>query len=234
MPECIHGLEIPLCDVCYPKEKPVVPRPAKVTAPRTPRGAAVSSRRSVAPATQRVYHVTHLRNLAGILRSGELRARAESEIDLSTPLSHELRTTAEAMGSSVADFVPFSLSPDAAWWVDLRDGALDQTRWSDAARAAVSTDFVFLVTTLASLGPDVVLTDGDAAATFTRFAAREDRQRMLDRLHSAQGLPAAEALAPRAVAFSTIQLIGVANDRIRDTVRTLTSTKVAVYPPWFQ
>jgi hypothetical protein len=41
-------------------------------------------------------------------------------------------------------------------------------------------------------------------------------------------------LATGPVSFSAIQLIGVANDRVRDRVRGYTATKVAVYPPWFQ
>ena len=50
---------------------------------------------------------------------------------------------------------------------------------------------------------------------------------------------AAEALAHGSFPIDAVQLIGVANDRVRDTVKDLLADsgftpKVAVYPPWFQ
>lgn len=236
MPECIHGLEIPLCDICYPKTPP--PKVAVVRAPRAsaPRlaGAVKTSRTSIDPARQRVYHVTHIRNLEGILDTGAISADTPPVVDLSADLTRELRLTAEvAPGSSVAQHVPFYLAPSAALWDDLRRGADDETRWSAAARSAASADFVVLVTTVALLGEGAVIADGDAAATFTRFATGDELGRALTRLHDSEGLDAAEVLVPSAVPYDTIQLVGVANDRVRDRVRELTSTKVAVYPPWF-
>ena len=124
------------------------------------------------------------------------------------------------------------VDPQATLWLELRDGSADP-RWSAAAHAASSADFVFLITTVAALGPDVVIADGDAASTYTRFAAGEDVDRMLERLHDTDVRPDAEALAKDRVPWEAVQLIGVANERIRDRVRELTSTKVAVYPPWF-
>jgi hypothetical protein len=173
-------------------------------------------------------------NLPSILESGELRSDGPLEVDVLSELSHELRGSAEALGRSIDEFVTFALTPDSDRWVELREGATESTTWSAAARASSASDFVFLITTLADLGDDVILADGDAAGTFTRFAGGAESQRMLDRLHSADLLPAAEALVPGAVPFSAIQLIGVANDRVRDQVRALTATKTAVYPPWFQ
>lgn len=238
MPECIHGLDVPLCDICYPKTpaaKPPVARAPRTSATRTPRaGAVTTSRKSIDPAQQRAYHVTHVRNLESILAAGGLETAATPAVDVSTDLTRELRLTAEvAPGRSVADFVPFYLAPSATLWGDLRDGAQDETRWSAAARAAASTDFVVLVATVGALGPDAVVADGDAAASFTRFATGDEITRALTRLHDSETLDAAEVLAPGSVPLSAIQLIGVANDRVRDTVRGLTSTKVAVYPPWF-
>ncbi|CAN5151306.1 hypothetical protein BH09ACT5_BH09ACT5_07850 [soil metagenome] len=238
MPECIHGLEIPLCDACYPKAQPekAAPAPRTPRAPRSTRVAGVAtSRKSIDPATQRVYHVTHISNLESILDADQLIAGASPTVDVSTALTRELRLTAEvAPGRSVADYVPFYLAPTALRWDELRHGAEDETRWSAAARTSASVDFVVLVTTVSALGPDAVVADGDAAASLTRFATGEEIIRALTRLHDTSTTDAAEVLAREAVPFSSIQLIGVANDRVRDRVRELTSTKVAVYPPWFQ
>ena len=151
MPECIHGLEIPRCDICYPKDRPVAPVPARsVRTPRSTRVAGVSTtRKSVDPARQRVYHVTHIDNLESILDADQISAGATPTVDLSTGLTRELRLTAEvAPGLPVADHVPFYLAPSAQRWEELRTGAEDETRWSAAARAAASVDFVVLVTTV--------------------------------------------------------------------------------------
>lgn len=242
MQECIHGLEVPLCDVCYPKaapEKPAATRAVRAPSVRSPRVTGVtSSRRSIDPAQQRVFHVTHVRNLEEILASGSVSADATPAVDLSTDLTRELRITAEVSpGRSVAEYVPFFLSPAATTWDDLRRGAEDETRWSAAARAAASVDFVALVTTVAALGPDTVVTDGDAAGSVTRFFGGDDIVRALTRLHDSEALDAAEVLAAGSVPFEAIQLIGVANDPARERVRAIlgsTRTKVVVYPPWFQ
>lgn len=239
VPECIHGLEIPLCDACYPKaprEVPVVARAARSTTPRATRGSVVnSSRKSIDPARQRVYHVTHIGNLEAILDAGELNAQSPPLVDLSTALTRELRATAEVTpGRSVSDYVSFYLAPAATVWDDLRRGADDQTRWSDAARSAAFADFVVLVTTVSALGPDAVVTDGDAAGSLTRFSTGDEITRALTKLHDSETLDAAEVLAHGSVPFESIQLVGVANDRVRDRVRELTAAKVAVYPPWFQ
>jgi hypothetical protein len=228
VPECIHGLEIPLCAICYPTAAPEKPRAARVSAPRAPRAAGVTApRKSIDVAGQRVFHVTHIRNLEPILRAGGLQAAATPEVDLSTELTRELRRTVElSTGGSVADFVSFFLSPSASLWDDLRRGAEDETRWSPAARAAASADLVVLVTTVGALGEAAIVADGDAAGDETR--------RMLERLHGTEAALAAEVLVKDSLPFTAVQLIGVANDRVRDRVRDLTHAKVVVYPPWFQ
>lgn len=235
MPECIHGLEIPLCDICYPKavpEKPRVVRPATTRAPRV--AGVTTTRKSISSAEQRVYHVTHIRNLESIVAQGLL-ADAAPLVDLSTDLTRELRRSAEVTpGDSVADYVPFYLSPTATLWEQLREGAADETRWSAAARAAASTDFVFLVSTVAALGPETVVTDGDAAGSLTRFAGGEAVTRMLEHLHDSEQSMEAEVLTKGSVPFDAVQLIGAANDRMREQVKRLSSIRVAVYPPWFQ
>lgn len=207
-----------------------------------------------------MYHVTHIRNLAEIVSRGALSIEANPVVDVSSALTRELRMSATlpaapavptvptgptvpavpASETSVAEHVPFYLAPDAQLWDDLRAGAHDETRWSDAARKTTSHDFVFLVSTLAQLGPGVVIADGDAAATYTRFASGDGIQRMVERLHGDEASRRnGEALVPGTVPLSAIQLIGVANDPVRDAVRELVGglspvPKVAVYPPWFQ
>jgi hypothetical protein len=198
-----------------------------------------TTRKSINVGEQRIYHVTHIRNLENILETGELRADATPTVDVSSALTRELRSTAEvAPGEQVAGYVPFYLSPDATLWQQLRGGAGDETRWSAGARAAASGDFVFLVSTAKALGEVGALADGDAAATMTRFASGDDSGRMLVRLHDEARLQDAEALAKESFAFDDVQLIGVANDPMRLRVKEMLdganfSTKVAVYPPWF-
>jgi hypothetical protein len=238
VPECIHGLELALCDICSPKAMPERPKPVRAAAGRSARvaGAVSQSRRSLVVGPQRVYHVTHVSNLERIIEAGAIDTAIDATpaLDVSTDLTRELRLTAEiAPGESVAARVPFYLSPESDLWADLRAGAADETRWSVAARAAASSDFVVLVSTIAALD-DVVVADGDAAATLTRFAAGDERGVMLERLHDTEGAARAEVLARGPVQFEVVQLIGVANDPMRDRVRELTDTKVAVYPPWFQ
>ncbi len=215
-------------------------RAVRPAAARAPRAAAVAtSRKSIDPGQQRVYHVTHIRNLEAILAAGDLSAQATPVVDLSTELTRELRLTAEAApGRSVAEYVSFYLTPSAAIWDDLRRGAEDETRWSSAARAAASVDFVVFVTTVSALGEGTVVTDGDAAGSLTRFWGGDDIVRALTRLHDSETTDQAEVLAPVSVPFGAIQLIGVANDPVRERVRAIlgagVKTKVAVYPPWFQ
>lgn len=236
MPECIHGLEIPLCDICYPKAPTEKPRTQRVSVARVPRAAAVrTSKKSIDVSGQRVMHVTHIRNLEAILDRGAIESSAVPVVDLSTELTRELRGTAQLPdGSAVSGHVAFYLSPSAEVWDDLRRGAQDETRWSSAARATAAADLVALVSTIGALGENVVVTDDDAAGSLTRFGSGDQVRWMLERLHDTDAADRAEVLADSSVPFRAVQLIGVANDRVRDRVRELTATKVAVYPPWFQ
>lgn len=225
-----------LCDSCYPKkvpEKPPVVRAIKASGPRQ---AAARPNIKFIAADQRVYHVTHISNLESILQAGAVLAGATPTVDVSSELTRELRRTAEVTGGATVDqYVPFYLAPEASAWADLRGGAVDP-RWSAAGASATPTDFVFLVTTVRALGPDLVITDGDAAGSVTQFATgSEEAERMLRRLHGTEELLAAEALVKNSFPFEAVQLIGVANDRVRDRVRDHgMPTRVAVYPPWFQ
>lgn len=186
--------------------------------------------------------MTHLRNLEGIVGAGGLVAGEQPEFDFSSPLARELRASATIgapgdAGSSVSAYVPWYLSPEAEVWNELRRGAAEP-RWSAAARAVASADLIVLVSTVKALG-DIVVADGDAAGTYTRFAAgSEQALRMLARLHGTEQADTAEVLVKDSVPFEAVQLIGVANEPQRDRVRAILDTagvrtKVAVYPPWF-
>jgi hypothetical protein len=209
---------------------------------RTPGSSSRVGEKSAVPfAAQRIYHVTHVRNLEAIIIDGEIRSDATPEIDISSPHTRELRSLAVVRpGVRVAEHVPFYLTPNATRWNELRTGA-EGVFWSDAAREARASDFVALVTTMAGIGPDVVVADGDAVSPLTRFATGAEDGRAL--LRQARGadpeLLDAEALAPGFIPFSAVALIGVSNDKIRNRVKKLLAAaddhepRIAVYPPWF-
>lgn len=264
MAECIHGLEAGLCDQCFPKAAPVLEivtaagqRNARAKAAVTRRAASAASKTVENVGDQRIYHLTHVRNLADILASGALLADTSSEwttrptVDISAQTTRESRraTTVSGLGSPhVADFVPFFLVPNATIWEDIRAETPDH-RLSPDARSSSPADFVLLVSTVKQAadhtGADggIVVTDGDAAHVLTRFAAStESSERMLRKLRAddnAETIVEAELLVKDALPVETITLIGVANDRAREDVRRILkssehSPKVAVYPPWFQ
>jgi hypothetical protein len=127
-------------------------------------------------------------------------------------------------------------------------------RLAPGVAGLLASDFVILVSTvkqvldLGALAEDsaratIVVTDGDAAHSLTRFAAtREPAERMLRRIRADQDsdtILQAELLVEEAFPVELVSLIGVANDRARDVVKgilqdTQYRTKVAVYPPWFR
>lgn len=215
--------------------------------------------------TQRVYHVTHAANLGSILDTGTLFSDSESSfrpaVDISSEANRatrrELRIARldagdyDGDGTVVADYVPFFLAPNSSVWDVIRGDGSD-ARLSRAATSAAASDFIILVSTVKTLeghfplagsgGYPIVVTDGDATAAATRFGvSRESATRMLGALRANEN-PAifdAEYLVPGPLPFELVSLIGVANDRVRDTVRQLLAPsqftpKVAVYPPWFQ
>jgi hypothetical protein len=197
---------------------------------------------------QRIYHLTHLTNLPGILEDGALVAGAIAQLDLSTTELREERAGTLVPGSSEArltDFVPFFLSPEAGLWQSLRSGR-EHPRLSVAARRAEPFDFVFLVSTvrhLVSAGSGFVLADGNVESDETRFATtREDAERMLYRLRAesdSEHLANAELLVATRLPLESVTLIGVANDKVRSAVRDVLAgsdftPKISVYPPWFQ
>jgi hypothetical protein len=261
--ECIHGLEAGLCDQCFPKAVPVLEvvtaagqRNARAKAAVTRRAASAASKTVESVADQRIYHLTHVRNLADILSTGALLSDSSESwttrptVDISSLETRESRraTAVSGLGSpSVADFVPFFLVPNATIWEDIRSDSPDP-RLSSDARGAIASDFVLLVSTVKHAAEHtedgaIVVTDGDAAHVLTRFAAStESSERMLRRLRaddSAETIVEAELLVKERFPFELVTLVGVANDRARDEVRAILkssehSPKVSVYPPWFQ
>jgi hypothetical protein len=270
--ECIHGLDYGLCDACFPKAAPEVPvavakprvtrpRASSLTAPRKPAPAGSLRNPPVDVSDQRLYHVTHVSNLPDILRSGRLYADASEAwterpvVDISSAETRESRRTivvSDDQGASVASYVPFFLSPTSSVWLSVRENVADP-RLSDAIRSTVPSDYVILVSSVkavldahaaddAELDAAVVVTDGDAAHTLTRFATtREAADRVLRKLRADEEsvqILAAEYLVRDELPFEHVSLIGVANDKARDAVKAIVkasdfSTRVAVYPPWF-
>ena len=246
---------------------------------------------------QRVYHLTHISNLAAILRDGSLLANealtTRPAVDISAPATRAARREARVAddGRCVAEYVPFFLSPNASVWESIRAEDADPRLTLDA-HGSEAFDFVMLVSTVkkindglaaraaaaaaidtaaaavaadadadtadadvdaaadastteedAPLVPSVVaVSNGDAAGTLTRFGATPaTAERMLQTLRAetdGEMLLEAELLVPDAVPMELVSLIGVSNDNVRETVRTILKAstfkpKVAVYPPWF-
>ncbi|TFB75527.1 DUF4433 domain-containing protein [Cryobacterium flavum] len=287
--ECIHGLEGQLCALCYPKvvTEPLTPvkktRAPKLSSLRDPLPtASMPAARAARPVRvagaprpvraekvstdnvdeQRVYHLTHISNLAAILKDGRLLANAalttRPVVDISAPATRELRRAALVAGDgrSVAEYVPFFLSPNATVWESVRAETADPLLALDA-HGSEAFDFVMLVSTVkkindglaaftgtatdadatderAPLVPSVVaVTNGDAAGALTRFGATPaTAERMLQTLRAeADGamILEAELLVPDAVPMELITLIGVCNDNVRETVRGI--LKASAFKP---
>ena len=260
--ECIHGFVDELCATCNPKPLPehvAASRPTARSRVAAPPRVTVRSLRAAAripvgsaPADtlleQRIYHLTHLSNLPGILGARAVVAAAVPQLDLSTAELREERAEISIPGIAqlrLADFVPFFLSPEAGLWQSLRSGR-EHPRLSGAARSAEPLDFVFLVSTMGHVvsgDPAFVLADGSAEGIGTRFATnREDAERMLYRLRAesdVERLLNAEILVAQRLPLESVTLIGVANDKVRSAVRDVMAgsdftPKISVYPPWFQ
>ncbi len=283
--ECIHGFDDGLCASCFPQAAPdvarVVSNPSqraskareKVapttlrSAPVAPKGGALKPTVSLRSAPvkvgdQRIYHLTHINNLASILESGTLHADASTAwnesrpaFDMSSDGNREWRRTTRVAGEdteSIASYVPFFLSPDASVWESIRSHALDP-RLTPKATNATPADFVMLVSAVknatelhpadvAENDTAIVVTDADAALERTRFGeTRDSALRLLHHVRQsadAGALLEAEFLVREEFPFEQIVLIGVSNDRVRDAVKAILKpsgyrTKVAVYPPWF-
>jgi hypothetical protein len=255
--ECIHGFPIELCDICSPRQrdpetiiKAPTPRRSRVTTSlrSTAKVAGGKTPDPVLPATRdfgalRAHHVTHIENLPSILAEGAILAadQAAPVVDVSSASAREARAEATAPdGSSVAGHVPFTLSPDARRWDELRSGA-EEDRWSDAARRARATEFVVLVVPTTAFGASVILTDTDAEDPDVRFAVGpEAATNLLRRTDITDpSMHGVELLAGPRVPLSAVALVGVPNDRVRQQVKEVFAAldgpapRVAVFPPWF-
>ena len=251
--ECRHGLANGVCDACFPKARPEAPLVAPSTRASRARTATLSRKAAgeapeVDLEAQRVYHVTHLDNLAAILERGAVlsdSAGAAPAVDISTEHARVTRRmiTVDDDGDAVADFVPLFLSPQSTAWASVRSGATDPR----LKVAATATEFVVLVASVKSVSEaatesKVVIADRDAAHPLARFATAHDASnRMLRKLNSEvdqSGIVEAEVLVLEAVPFEAFSVITVANDRARNAVKELLrgssfSPRVAIHPPWF-
>ena len=256
MAECIHGFEDGMCDICFPR---VVAEPEAVTTASGTRTATrvkkstrpAGGRTVVAPGTRvklppfasrRLYHVTPLRNLESILLDGAIRPMAaglQPDIDLAAPLVRELRAHADVGdGRTVAEFVPFTVSPDADRWAELRAGA-EEPHWAPVARTLSAPDYAVLVAVGRDLGADLVVADGDATRPTTQFTIADPAAGLTRAARFDPELAAVEVLVHGEVPIASLNLIAVANEPVRAKVRRMfqdvegVAPKVVVHPPWF-
>lgn len=259
--ECIHGFPTELCDICSPRQAEVpatttpAPRRTRITTdlrstPAPPRGSS-SLRSPAAPelpeprvwASLRAHHATHVDNLASIVTDGVILAAdtATPVVDVSSTATRTARAEASAPdGGPVSGHVPFTLSPDATRWDELRHGA-EGERWSDAARRTRATEYVVLVVPVTAFGASVIVADQDAEAEDVRFAVGPDAATNLIRRtdFTDPEMHDLELLAGPSVPFSSVAVVGVPNDRVRQQVKALLAEhrghapRVAVFPPWF-
>lgn len=242
--ECIHVLEAARCDLCSPrKAPPILVRPPRAPAQR--KATSISTTRPVAvdAGARRIFHITHRRNLPGILTSGRVlsdAAGANPVVDISAADNRELRREVSTGSAPVAAFVPFFLAPDALQWEGIRNGDAD-FRLADSVSSTPASDFVMLVSSARAGGDGAVVADGDAADSTTRFSSLAELGGRMPRsaYDREDAMRSAEFLVPGELPFTAVTLVGVANDKVRSEVRALLSEhgfaqKVSVYPPWFQ
>jgi hypothetical protein len=195
---------------------------------------------------QRIYHVTHVNNLADIFGTGALLADASEawttrpDVDMSSAETRETRRSIPIDGAgsaTVADYVPFALAPKSGVWESLITGT-DDARVSSEARNSQPSDYVMLVSTVKHVvdaaaaddeldDPAFAVTDGDAADALTRFGTTApSAEAVLRRLRAepdGQRILEAELLVHGSFPIESVILQPL-------SVRT----KVAVYPPWFR
>ncbi|MFE6963832.1 DarT ssDNA thymidine ADP-ribosyltransferase family protein [Agromyces sp. NPDC057679] len=275
--ECIHGFDDGLCATCFPPKEPeqkvTATAPVRGSTRGSARTATASTRTASSGAgraaptltgrpltappvevgTIRIYHVTHLDNLGRILGAGAILSDAggaNPAVDVAAPAVREFRRQQSVPGvdATLADYVPFLLTPDALVWDAVRTASPDP-RLRDDAVLRPAADHVILVGSVAAARGAltepgaVIVSDTDAALPGAELAIEwPDVERLLRRLVHADEtarLRTAEFLARGEVPLERIALIAVGNDKVRDRVRAALAAvgvraKVAVYPPWFQ
>lgn len=270
--ECRHGFDEGLCAQCFP---PPAPEPAPEPAPAasrtrataakragTPRisaargsgarvaAAAAADKSSTNPGELRIYRAVHVDALPAVLAAGQIEPGPLEPGEL---LSENYRSERSELivgsgDASLADFVPFGLSPDYELWAGLRRRSVD-ARIAAAAAVCAPTEYVILVSSVKdafeATGDDgeVLVADGDPAADGTRFATgRHEVDRNLSRLRAGDEdgtMDTAEVLVEGAFPLARVQLIAVSTAKARTAVKALltgvaNAPKVAIYPPWFQ
>jgi len=192
------------------------PKPTRAT--KTAAAPRASAKMPADVGEQRIYHVTHISNLAGVLSSGALLADASKAwegrpaVDISSAETRESRRSILVSGQgslSVAKYVPFFLSPDASVWDSIRSRS-DDPRLTLDAHGSAPFDFVILVSTVrkaldaqaaaesaaesaavAGAQAGVIAADGDAAGVLTRFGTtRADAESVLRKLRADPESPA--------------------------------------------
>ena len=201
----LSSLRDPLPTAAMPAARTA--RPVRVAgAPRPVRAEKVSTDNVD---EQRVYHLTHISNLGAILQDGRLLANdaltARPTVDISAPGTRDLRRAARVSGDgrSVAEYVPFFLSPNATVWESVRAEAADP-RLARDAHGSEAFDFVMLVSTVKKINEGMA---ARAAAEIVSAKAQVDEapvgEAPLDEAQvdpaqdlTAQGADAAEEAVP--------------------------------------
>ncbi|MWB99873.1 DarT ssDNA thymidine ADP-ribosyltransferase family protein [Agromyces seonyuensis] len=271
--ECIHGFDDGMCAVCFPTAEPAVATRSRTVRPKLSRlsdpvrqagAAAAPSQRATLPpaeearpfdvANSRIFHVTHVDNLAGILGAGAVLADgsgARPTVDIAAPAAREFRraTSIPGLERTVADYVPFFLTSDAHLWRTLRDGRPD-VRLAANAHERPAADHILVIGTVGkAFGAQggtpgsVVVTDRDAAVAGGEVEIeQEEIERLVRRLNRSgqeAALGGAEFLVHGSYPIERVAYIGVATEKVRDRVRAALKAvgakpKILVYPRWFR
>ncbi|WP_104198162.1 DarT ssDNA thymidine ADP-ribosyltransferase family protein [Cryobacterium sp. M15] len=201
----LSSLRDPLPTAAMPAARTA--RPVRVAgAPRPVRAEKVSTDNVD---EQRVYHLTHISNLGAILQDGRLLANdaltARPTVDISAPGTRDLRRAARVSGDgrSVAEYVPFFLSPNATVWESVRAEAADP-RLARDTHGSEAFDFVMLVSTVKKINEGMA---ARAAAEIVSANAPVDEAQDL----TAQDLTAPDADAAEEAVPFVASVIAVTN-----------------------
>ncbi|TFD65720.1 DarT ssDNA thymidine ADP-ribosyltransferase family protein [Cryobacterium ruanii] len=155
---------------------------ARTARPVRVAGAPRPVRTDMAPADnvdeQRIYHLTHISNLAAILRDGRLLANealtVRPAVDISAAATRNQRREARVAGDdrSVAEYVPFFLSPNATVWESIRAEQADPRLALDA-HGSEAFDFVMLVSTVKKINDGLAALAAAPEAAAPEAAAPE-------------------------------------------------------------